>query len=836
MNPWSIIPLVSCAAYAALLMLVLQQAKRRLAKIFALFIFPSGVWSFTSFMLTSGFYTSTQALNLWNSTLIAAVIWSILAYYHFLRAYSNKPAGIVVYTGYAFVLATLLLAVTGNVARDVHLVGGYLYHDMGPWLVILMATLMPLLGLTMWMLVKRYRRSTDPIDRNRTMYLLVGWGIVAVYSPINANVPLLALLPTDHLGTLANALIIAYAISRFQLLDIKLVVRQGLTYFILIGAIIGVYTGAIFLSRNLFPEQPVSGVIALATVVALMVALMARPLRYAIQKRIDRLFYRGTYEHRQSLLSFSSKMGNILNLDELAKEMLPAMTKAINITQAHLLLPDIASGDLVAQFTHPKVKSQLSDELRFSADNPIVAWLEKETSPLNLKQIDSIPEFKGLWQTEREKLAASHLELLCPIKSRGRVISILALGGKQSGSLYSHEDIQLVMTIANQAGIIMENAQLYTQATTRANTDGLTGLYTHRHFHERLDQEIARGSRFGTMFSVIMLDIDLFKAYNDIYGHLAGDQLLRRMGELIRSSIRNMDVAFRYGGEEFTVILPEARLDNAYKVAERVRKAIESEASSKPIPVTVSLGVASWPSDGITREEIIGCADAALYRAKQNGRNRVCLSSDVVKPGAPPAGELEGGLGALNIIYALAATVDAKDHYTYGHSKKVSEYATAISQVLDLSEDRIATIRAAALLHDIGKVGIPDSILNKAGTLTEEEWEQIKAHPQVGVEILRHVINLVNCLPAILHHHERYNGDGYPYGLKGDGIPLEARILAIADAYDAITSSRPYRERLSPRQAINELKRCVGTQFDPELVDTFCKVIEPTLAKELKIK
>ena len=835
-NLWAIIPLISCLAFTALFILVLQQARRLVDKVFALFLFASGVWSFTSFMLVLNPSTSSPSLLFWNVMVIVAIPWVAICYYHFVRAYNNKPGGIGLYLGYTFVLAILGLGLAGYVVKSAHMVDGYLYHDIAPWDYVIAAVLVPFLAIIIIMLAQRYRSSIDPIDRNRTMYLITGWSILLVISYITPFTPALKGLPTDHLGNLANALIIGYAISRFQLLDIKLVVRRGLTYFILVGAIIGVYIGAIFLSRNLFPEQPVSGIIALATVVALVLALMARPLRYAIQEGIDRLFYRGTYEHRQSLLSFSSKMGNILNLDELAKEMLPAMTKAINITQANLLLPDIASGDLVAQFTHPKVKSQLSDELRFSADNPIVAWLEKETSPLNLKQIDSIPEFKGLWQAEREKLVASYLELLCPIKSRGRIIGILALGGKRSGGLYSHEDIELVRSIAGQASIIIENAQLYTQATIKANTDGLTGLYNHRHFHESLEKEIARSSRFGTMFSVIMLDIDLFKAYNDIYGHLAGDQLLRRMGELIRSSIRNMDVAFRYGGEEFTVILPEARLDNAYKVAERVRKAVESKASSKPIPVTVSLGVASWPSDGITREEIIGCADAALYRAKQNGRNRVCLSSDVVKPGAPPAGELEGGLGALNIIYALAATVDAKDHYTYGHSRKVSEYATAISQVLDLSEDRIATIRAAALLHDIGKVGIPDSILNKAGTLTEEEWEQVKAHPQVGVEILRHVINLVNCLPAILHHHERYNGDGYPYGLKGDGIPLEARILAIADAYDAITSSRPYRERLSPRQAINELKRCVGTQFDPELVDTFCKVIEPTLAKELKIK
>ncbi|GAH71355.1 unnamed protein product, partial [marine sediment metagenome] len=267
----------------------------------------------------------------------------------------------------------------------------------------------------------------------------------------------------------------------------------------------------------------------------------------------------------------------------------------------------------------------------------------------------------------------------------------------------------------------------------------------------------------GSMFSLIMLDIDLFKAYNDIYGHLAGDDVLRRIGRYLESSIRSIDLAFRYGGEEFAIILPETRLDVAVRVAERIRKTIESKTSSRAMPITISLGIANWPTDGVMKEEIIARADAALYRAKQAGRNRTCLSSDEVNTETPNIStELEARPRALSIIYALAATVDAKDHYTYGHSRKVSDYSAAMAEALGLPQDRIATIRAASLLHDIGKVGIPDSILSKQGPLTDEEWEPVKVHPKLGVEILRHITDLVNCLPAILHHHERYDGKGYP--------------------------------------------------------------------------
>lgn len=648
---------------------------------------------------------------------------------------------------------------------------------------------------------------------------------------------MLAGLPIDHIGSLVNAIIIAYAISRYHLLDIKLVARRGLVYLILVAALTGISTGAVLAGFEFFPEAPESTVILFATVLALLLIMAARPLRHFIEDRIDRLFYRGTYDERLALLGFSSRMSNILNLDELAKEMLPALTKALNITQASLLFQDNSSGDFTQAFTHSEAKSKPSSELSLKTDSPIVTWLDKEGKPIDPNQTDNIPELKGLWQVEKEQLASSAPGLLYPLKSRGKLIGILALGKKRSGNLYSHEDIVLVTSIANQVGIIIENAQLYTQAQTRANTDGLTELYNHRHFHERLEQEIARGSRFGTTFSLIILDLDLFKTYNDIYGHLTGDQILRKVANCITSSIRSIDLAFRYGGEEFAALLPETRLNDAYRVAERIRKTIEAKASSRAMPITASLGIANWPSDGIMKEEVLGRADAALYRAKQTGRNRTCLSSDILKPTTPLIGEeLEARPRALSIIYALAATVDAKDNYTYGHSKKVSEYAVAIAEALKMPHDRIATIRAAALLHDIGKIGIPDSILNKDGPLTDKEWGPVRSHPELGVEILRHVIDLVNCLPAILHHHEHYNGQGYPSGLKGDNIPVEARILAIADAYDAITSPRPYRGQLPSQQAFEELKRCAGTQFDPELVDTLRKIIHPTPPKALEIK
>jgi diguanylate cyclase (GGDEF)-like protein len=407
---------------------------------------------------------------------------------------------------------------------------------------------------------------------------------------------------------------------------------------------------------------------------------------------------------------------------------------------------------------------------------------------------------------------------------KGEAIGSLVIGSRRLDA-YSTEQVNLLERLASQIAVSVDNSRLYAKAEQRARVDELTGLFNRRHFDECLAREIDRHSRHSGMLSVVLLDLDLFKDYNDKEGHPAGDRILARVGGLIQKSVRTVDMAFRYGGDEFAVLLPQSDSSSAYVVTERVRTRLVRDMEEELTGITASIGLACWPSDGVTPDEIITAADRALYYAKRTGGNRTSVvskmlpqSDEAALPGTKAEKE------ALSIIYALASTIEARDQYTYGHSRDVSKYAVALCEALSLPSEKVTVISTASLLHDIGKIGIPDEVLNKPGKLDAEEWELIRSHPRLSATIVGHVPSLTPCLTAILHHHERWDGFGYPSGLQGEAIPLEARILSIADAFEAMTSPRPYRGPMSTQEAVEELKRSAGKQFDPKVVEVFLPI------------
>jgi diguanylate cyclase (GGDEF)-like protein/putative nucleotidyltransferase with HDIG domain len=832
MTSYSLIPLVVLIGYLLPLTIVLGDRRAGARNLLFVYIIASAAWAFTSFMVYANYFPGQ--LSLWGRLLPVAGLWAIVAYCHLVCTFTGRHVVTWTVLGYAFIASLAVLAALGYIPQSLQYAGGTeadIYY--GQWLYLLIIGGAWFTGLPIFYLVQRYRASKDPQIRNRVTYLLIGVSLLAFFSARMAFPPFTK-YPLEHLGHLSNALLISYAISGYKPLDVKLVMRKGLAYLSLVVFIASSYmlmlTGLQYFIQSWGSTTSLAAIIGMA----FFMVVLFNPLLKLVQRTIDKFFYGEAYDYRRKLPSLGQRMSSVLDLGKLAEGMLKPIPKAMNATQASLLLPD--NGEYTMQFGKRIIEGQQAMPINLSKDGPVVSWLATKDKPLSRELIDVAPEFKGLSEVESNSIEGAEIELLLPMKSDGKLVGILALSKKRSGGLYSSDDVDMLINLADEAAVAVENAQLYAQAKDRAHIDELTGLLNHGYFHDRVDEEIARCSRFGDIFSVLFLDLDLFKAYNDVHGHLAGDDILKEIAQYIVDSIRGIDIAFRYGGDEFTVILPQAPLDDAYNIAERIRKRIESRMDSRGIALTCSMGIASWPTDGVMREEILQAADAALYHSKQAGRNRISLAYEI-KPSQVPgvgvngAGEQE----VLSTIHALAATVDAKDPYTYGHSKKTCQYATEIAEALGYSEEQIATIRAAALLHDIGKIRVSDRLLAKRGPLRDDDWDPIYAHPKLGVAILKHVKSLNGCLAAIQYHHERWDGGGYPAGLEGENIPLDARILAVADAYDAMTSSRPYREgRLTHEQAMDELKRNAGTQFDPEIVNVFVSLWEPLDAKKAR--
>jgi diguanylate cyclase (GGDEF)-like protein/PAS domain S-box-containing protein len=411
-----------------------------------------------------------------------------------------------------------------------------------------------------------------------------------------------------------------------------------------------------------------------------------------------------------------------------------------------------------------------------------------------------------------------------------------------------------------------ERERLHAELEVRAITDGLTGLYNHAHFYQRLAEEVDRSNRYGQRLALMMLDVDAFKHYNDSRGHQAGDVALHLIADCIRTGLRRSDIAFRYGGDEFVVILPHADASRAQAIVKRINKRITAKLKEMDDPAAawlgLSAGVACCPEDATTVDELVRMADAALYNAKRLAWARgVTAQGQAVESAASRPGlvhETQSGmlstaasslaailqdLGAseivaeldLRAIAAVGAAAEIKDRYIRGHQERASLWAATLAEEMGLSPERVRNVRIASLLHDLGKVTVNERILNKPGKLTKEEYAKVKQHAPVGALIIISEAETLQLLvPIVRHHHERFDGTGYPDGLVREEIPLEARILSVVDAFDAMTHERSYRKALSKEEAIAELERGAGTQFDPAVVKTFLALAK-TGSEELPV-
>ncbi|MFL5828080.1 MAG: HD domain-containing phosphohydrolase [Thermoleophilaceae bacterium] len=409
-------------------------------------------------------------------------------------------------------------------------------------------------------------------------------------------------------------------------------------------------------------------------------------------------------------------------------------------------------------------------------------------------------------------------------------VSYTALLAFDSGDGFALDRLLLTLVVVSVAGglvaFLRSRVERLVAHISRAHqTDALTGFLNAAGFDDLIERELERAQRSGSRLSVVVCDIDLFKDFNEEHGHRKGEDALRRMAKVLATRKRRIDTLARLGGEEFALVVPDTDEHGAYVLADRVRRAVREEFA-RSSGLTASFGVASFPRHGGSAEELMLSAGRAVGAAKQLGRDRTVIfnaeiSANIRAASVRQRAQSEEHLAA---VLVLAETLDIRDSGTSTHSQSVGRYAQQIARELGLSEETVERVHLAGMLHDIGKIGISDTILQKPGTLEDHEWAEMRKHPELGARILDGA-NLEDISAWVLAHHERPDGGGYPLALSADEIPLEARIIAVADSYEAMRADRVYKPGMDADAAVTELRRCAGSQFDPQVVEAFIRAL-----------
>jgi diguanylate cyclase (GGDEF)-like protein len=500
---------------------------------------------------------------------------------------------------------------------------------------------------------------------------------------------------------------------------------------------------------------------------------------------------------------------------ELTRRMAELMACRICVIATY----DRAAGTMQAQAPGYGAPDELVRSFRYGADVPVTEgpWDFRLRGPLLTNDVADVAEFFPEWV---DPFRLFNL-LVVPMTLEGRITGLVYAANKPGG--FTQDDSKLLTIFAGQAAVIIDNARLFEQTRHLAVTDPLTGLWNRRHLEERRATEAVRSRRSGHPLSVLVMDMDDLKLLNDTYGHLVADEAIVMVARVLLTVCREVDIVGRYGGDEFAVILPATDAQGTALLAERILTTLDNQPFPAPdgteVQLSVSIGGASYPSQTDDPDQLFSLADEAMYRAKMAGGGQA----------ASAAGRLEELPKQVNsdidVLHSLLVTMDVKDHHSIKHSRDVTKRALALGREAGLSEGQLGVLEVAAVLHDVGKIGIPRDLLTPQRPLTREEKKMLEDHPRAGYILVEQIPQMKAVSHAVLYHHERYDGTGYPVGLSGEDIPLLARILRIADAFSNMITHRS--DHMSPplEAVLDELGAEAGTHFDPDLLQTFIDLV-----------
>ena len=642
------------------------------------------------------------------------------------------------------------------------------------------------------------------------------------------GIPFFSGFPIDILSGVVNVFFLFYALIRRRLFRLQMLASPSLCYGVGFLFSVIVFLNVIPYLQKIFHIQMNKNTTLYALAFAIVFLVIYALFTFLWKLLVRSVFVREENYQTEKIREFSSAISKTLDLNEILDKTISVMKELMDVGNIYICMQD-APG----QPYRGVASDQPLNDLTFTMEeeNPMIQWLKEHEEPIIYRDFRYTVEYKSMWESEKHRLDKKHIRYCAGLKDGECLVGVILITDASAKKRLVYDEVQLISSVTSVASIAIKNSRLYERARQEARTDEMTGLLNRKYFYEVLNEELEKNREASLALAII--NVDDFKLYNQLYGVKEGDLCLQRIADIIRSSVGESGYTARYGGKEFAVLLPGYDLFSARNMVESIAKQIyvmnNRRTDMKLKAVTVSAGISAAPYAARNVKELMENVDLAVYHVKHNGKNGIQVFDMMFRnnsEGNNTRNHTHIYQEYESTIYALTAAIDAKDHYTFSHSNNVAYYATSLATTLGMNEDMIEIIRQAALLHDVGKIGIPEYILNKEGKLTGEEYEIIKGHVEASIDIIRHLPSLDYVIPAVIGHHERYDGKGYPRRIAGEDIPLTARILCVADSFDAMTSKRCYKKAFPIEVAREKLLQDAGRQFDPDLVYKFVECLD----------
>ena len=824
-----IIPLAAALCNLFLLLTFLSAKKDKLIISFMGLLVTFTLWPLASFFMRLSLYPGEV---FWFQVSMTSILFVPLLIYSYLHHYTNRRGNFLLTL---FTLGTILMAVMNLFELFITDPGikvaetGQLVFSYGiSWFAIfplLLAVL--ILGSAAKMIYSSIKDDGLPATMFRPFFS----GIAIMFAAMVLDlIPRIAsVFPVDPFACMLNAILIYYMLYKKRVFTLTQLASNSSTY--LVSTVL---TGLVLLSLypaiNLLFDKYFAAFSEYKTLLTAIIFSVMTILVFNLLKILaNNLFVKGQHAREMILRNFGQAITRTLDRDKVLTLFTDLLCEHTHVETAYIFVQETGSEDYQLVSCTDKMRSTA---VTISGNNPLIKWLCLNKEGIEYSNFTHTSHYKSMWESEKQTFSLLNVEFILPILCDGDLIGLTLLSPNQNKKPYSYSEINFLESVASIVSIAIKNAALYQTIQEEARTDSLTNLYNRRYFTDTFEKLFAENAH--TSVTLILINFDDFKLFNELYGFNDGDYILVRFAEILKEVIGSRGVIGRYSGKEFSICLPMCASNEAEQLVDDIRArlndALLSSSATTKKHLTFSAGICSYPVSASSSAQMFTYANMAVYASKKGGKNKTVVYSQ--KTHSRETNSLSyANMEALaqeyaSTIYALTAAIDARDHYTFNHSKNVSYLATQLAQVIGLDEEHVEMIRQAGLLHDIGKISIPESILAKTSRLTTEEYEIMKSHVENSISMIRHLPSLDYVIPIAISHHERYDGTGYPRGLTGENIPIGGRCLGIADAFDAIVSKRPYKDPVPICDALQEIERNLGKQFDPDIGRTFIAAVQ----------